>query len=75
MVAVETQRRKTSFQVDFAKVDRAKAVLGTSTLTDTVDAALDEVMALQHRRDLVDLLFTNDYVDLDDPEVMAGAWR
>ncbi len=72
---METQRRKTSFEVDFAKVDRAKVVLGTSTLTDTVDAALDEVMALQHRRDLVDLLFTNDYVDLDDPEVMAGAWR
>ncbi len=75
LITMKTQRRKTSFEVDFAKVDRAKAVLGTSTLTDTVDAALDEVMALQHRRDLVDLLFTNDHVDLDDPEIMAGAWR
>lgn len=72
---MKTQRRKTSFEVDFAKVERAKKLLGTATLTDTVDAALDEVIALQRRRELVDLLFTDDRVELDNPEVMAGAWR
>jgi len=72
---VNAQRRKTSFEVDFAKVERAKHVLGTSTLTDTVDAALDEVIALQRRRELVDLLFEDEGLDLDDPDVMTGAWR
>lgn len=72
---VKTDRRKTSFEVDFAKVDEAKRLLGTKTLTDTVDAALDEVMALEQRRQLTDLLFADDGYDLDDPEVMSGAWR
>jgi hypothetical protein len=72
---MKTDRRKTSFEVDFAKVARAKKLLGTSTLTDTVDAALDEVIALQRRRELVDLLFTHNRLDLNDPDVMVGAWR
>lgn len=68
-------RRKTSFQVDFEKVDSAKQILGTKSLTDTVDAALDEVIKLQQRRQLVELLFTPGTLQLDDPVVMAGAWR
>ncbi len=72
---MRTDRRKTSFEVDFAKVDEAKRLLGTKTLTDTVDAALDEVMALEQRRQLTDLLFADDDYDLDDPGVMSGAWR
>jgi len=70
-----TARRKTSFEVDFDKVESAKEILGTSTLTDTVDAALDEVIRLQQRRRLVELLFTPGRLELDDPGVMAGAWR
>ena len=73
-MAMET-RRKTSFQVDFEKVDSAKQILGTKSLTDTVDAALDEVIKLQQRRQLVELLFTPGPLQLDDPVVMAGAWR
>ncbi|CAN5530734.1 hypothetical protein BH20ACT2_BH20ACT2_22340 [soil metagenome] len=72
---MKTDRRKTSFELDFAKVGEAKRLLGTSTLTDTIDAALDEVIALEQRRQLVDLLFAEDGYDLDDPEVMSGAWR
>lgn len=70
-----TTRRKTSFEVDFAKVESAKAILGTTTLTDTVDAALDEVIRLEQRQRLVELLFTPGRLDLDDSEVMARAWR
>lgn len=70
-----TTRRKTSFEVDFAKVASAKEILGTTTLTGTVDAALDEVIRLQQRRRLVELLFTPGSLQLDDPDVMAGAWR
>lgn len=68
-------KRKTSFEIDFDKVESAKQILGTRTLTDTVDAALEEVIKLQQRRCLVEMLFTPGRLQLDDPVVMAGAWR
>lgn len=73
--AQQSTRRKTSFEVDTAKVEAAKGILGTTTLTDTVDAALSEVAKLEQRRRLAELLFTPDALQLDDPDVMAGAWR
>ena len=68
-------RRKTSFEIDTAKVSAAKEVLGTKTLTDTVDAALSEVVKLRQRKTLVELLFRPGALALDDPEAMSGAWR
>lgn len=68
-------KRKTSFEVDTDKVDAAKGILGTKTLTETVDAALDEIVKRQQRRELLDLLFDSDVLELDNPEVMRGAWR
>lgn len=68
-------KRKTSFAVDTAKVAAAQEVLGTKGLTDTVDAALSEVVKLRQRRALVELLFSPGALELDDPEVMRGAWR
>lgn len=68
-------RRKTSFEIDTAKVAAAKDVLGTKTLTDTVDAALSEVVKLRQRRELLELLSTPGALELDDSDVMAGAWR
>ena len=68
-------RRKTSFEIDTAKVDAAKELLGTTTLTDTVDAALAEVIKVRQRRTLVELLFRPGALELDDPDVMSGAWR
>lgn len=68
-------RRKTSFEVDTAKVDAAKEVLGTKTLTDTVDAALSEVVKVRQRRALVELLFRPGALELDDSDAMSGAWR
>jgi hypothetical protein len=70
-----SSRRKTSFEIDTAKVDAAKEVLGTKTLTDTVDAALSEVVKLRQRKTLVEMLFRPGALELDDPEVMSGAWR
>jgi hypothetical protein len=68
-------RRKTSFEVDVAKVQAAKEILGTKTLTDTVDAALSEVVRVRQRKALVELLFTPGALALDDTDVMASAWR
>lgn len=68
-------KRKTSFVVDFDKVAAAREVLGTQGLTDTIDAALDEIIKLQQRQELVDMLFKGDVLQLDDPEVMSQAWR
>jgi Arc/MetJ family transcription regulator len=68
-------RHKTSFEIDTAKVAAAKDILGTKTLTDTVDAALSEVVKLRQRRELLELLSTPGALELDDPDVMAGAWR
>jgi hypothetical protein len=70
-----TARRKTSFEVDFDKVASAQKILGTRTLTDTVDAALDEVIKLRQRGRLVELLFTPGRLELDNADVMANAWR
>jgi hypothetical protein len=70
-----SEKRKTSFEVDFGKVASAKEILGTRTMTETVDGALDEVIKLEQRRRLVELLFTPGRLQLDDPDVMAGAWR
>jgi hypothetical protein len=71
----DASRRKTSFEVDTAKVDAAKEVLGTRTLTETVDAALSEVVRVRQRKTLVELLFRPGALELDDSDVMSGAWR
>jgi len=68
-------KHKTSFEIDTDKVAAAKEVLGTKTLTDTVDAALAEVVKLRQRRQLIELLFRPGALALDDPETMSGAWR
>lgn len=68
-------RHKTSFEIDTEKVAAAKEILGTKTLTDTVDAALSEVVKLRQRKALVELLFRPGALGLDDPEAMSGAWR
>jgi hypothetical protein len=68
-------RRKTSFEIDPVKLDAAREVLGTRTLTETVDAALSEVVRVRQRKTLVELLFRPGALELDDPEIMSRAWR
>jgi len=73
-VVTAPSKRKTSFEIDTEKVDAAKELLGTKTLTETVDAALAEVIKVRQRKTLVELLFRPGALDLDDPDVMSGAW-
>ncbi|MEJ7845049.1 MAG: hypothetical protein WKF93_05350 [Acidimicrobiales bacterium] len=50
------ERRKTSLVIDFEKVAAARDLLGTETLTDTVDAALSSVVDRAHQRRLLDFI-------------------
>lgn len=68
-------KRKTSFEIDSTKVEAAKEILGTRTLTATVDAALLEVIEMRRRKTLLELLFRPGALELDNPDVMSGAWR
>jgi hypothetical protein len=45
-----SNRDKTSLVIDREKVAEAREILGTRTLAETVDAALDEVIDLAARR-------------------------
>jgi hypothetical protein len=45
---------KTSLVIDREKVAEAREILGTRTLAETVDAALDEVIALAARRRIME---------------------
>jgi Arc/MetJ family transcription regulator len=41
-----SRREKTSMVIDRAKVAEAREILGTKTIAETVDAALDEVIRI-----------------------------
>jgi Arc/MetJ family transcription regulator len=61
--------------IDDEKLERVRALLGTSTLKATVDGALDEVLALDARRQ--SLLVHGALEPLDpmvDPEERRAAW-
>jgi hypothetical protein len=73
--ARRTEISERTLEVDDAKVEAAKVVLGTRTLSDTVDRALDSVLAVAMRRRMVERLRRMDGLDLDKPDVMNTAWR
>jgi len=72
---VTIAKRKTSFEVDTEKIEAAKEILGTKTMTETVDVALDEIVKREGRRKLLELLDTPGALELNNPDVMKGAWR
>ena len=45
---------KTSLRIDHGKVAEAQRILGTDTLVETVDAALQQVVDLERRRRVMD---------------------
>ncbi len=67
--------RKTTLEIDDRELDEARRILGTRGIKDTVDAALRAVRTQEARAALVDQLASLDGLDLDDAEVMRGAWR
>ena len=56
-------------------LERARAVLGTGTKKDTVNAALAQVVALSARREFLDDARHGALADAADAVVMGQAWR
>ncbi len=66
---------KRLIDVDDDKLDAVRALLGTTTLKSTVDAALDEVLALDQRRRGLLAERGVDLAELADPKARQAAWR
>ncbi len=67
--------RKTSVVIDEDLLAAVKAVLDTKTVKDTIEHAFLEVLRAKAREEEVEALSSLRGMDLDDEEVMAGAWR
>ena len=67
--------RKTSVDVDEYLLDQVREVLGTSSMKETIDGALREVLRGEARRREIRALASMDGLDLADEKVMAKAWR
>ena len=72
---VDVKTRKTSLEIDEQLVEQVRRILGTTTLRETVEGALLEVVREHARREEVRVLSTMDGMELDNSEVMTGAWR
>lgn len=67
--------RKTSVQIDEELLGQARRILETETIRETIEEAFLEVLRTEARREEAAALREMDGMDLDDPEVMVGAWR
>jgi len=66
---------RTTLVLDKKKLTKARRLLRTKGIKDTIEAALDEVIAYEARRQAVEQLRKMEGLDLGDPAVMARAWR
>ena len=66
---------KTSVEIDENLVEQARRVLGTSSIKETIDSALREVLRVDARRQEIRALAKMDGMDLANKDVMAKAWR
>lgn len=61
--------------IDDKLLEQARHILGTVTMKDTVNRSLDEVVRAERRRRHAQRLVGMEGLDIDDDEVMDGAWR
>jgi hypothetical protein len=66
---------RTTLVLDDRKLAKARRLLGTKGIKETIERALDEVIASEARRRAVEQLRAMKGLELDDPKVMARAWR
>ena len=67
--------RKTTLTIDDDKIAQAREILGTTGITDTIDAALRETIRRAAAERLIERMTTMDGLDLADPQMRADAWR
>ena len=61
--------------IDDDLLEHATAILGASTMKETVNRSLEAVVLAARRHRHAERLATMRGLDLADPAVMAGAWR
>ena len=66
--------RRTSVILDDDLVERAKAALGTSGISDTIEAALREAVRTDQRRRLVQRFRTGEGIDFDKMLEARATW-
>jgi Arc/MetJ family transcription regulator len=64
--------RRTTLDIDEDMLARAREILGTRGVKDTVDEALREVVRIEAGKRLIARLKDNE--DLHNPEIMERAW-
>jgi Arc/MetJ family transcription regulator len=64
--------RRTTLDIDEGMLARAREILGTRGVKDTVDEALREVVRVEAGKRLITRLKDNE--DLHNPEIMERAW-
>lgn len=64
--------RRTTLDIDDDMLAKAREILGTNGIKDTVDEALREIVRREAGRRLIARLKENE--DLANPEIMARAW-
>jgi Arc/MetJ family transcription regulator len=67
--------KKTALMIDQELVKQVQEILGTDTTTETIAESLREVIRVRGRARGLERLRRREGMDLDDPEVMKGAWR
>lgn len=65
---------KTTVDLDNDHLSQAQAILGTTTIKETVDAALVKVIAESARADFVELAASGAFSELLDPEIEQKMW-
>lgn len=64
--------RRTTLDIDEDMLSKARAILGTKGVKDTVDEALREVVRVEAGRRLIARYMDNE--DFGNPEIMERAW-
>jgi Arc/MetJ family transcription regulator len=64
--------RRTTLDIDEDMLAKAREILGTSGIKDTVDEALREIVRIEAGKRLIKWLKENE--DLHNPEIMERAW-
>lgn len=66
---------KRLLDIDDSALEDARRILETGTMKDTVNEALRRVVRIEGSKAWVDLMASEDLIDLRDARVMGGAWR